>query len=1423
MLCAFLFDVGAVNGQSPTPEEVRAAVRVDSSEAIWEADRLGQKFSLDADVLYLDRVWQVGWVALADGNVQFFRPTKTGSVKVGTHVRLVGHLAEDGSLEERLLEVTTLDSEGLDFTPREFTSFKDAIIGGAARYEVTALVNSQEEVDVGRLQLQLSINDFSVPAFYLVAPGETPPDLVSQRIRFDAAYIAGEKGNPRKSQFWIPPASLEVLGPLGTDPVFDRERTLIGDLRAEDEGSVVRIEGTVLEQVPGESITIDDGTGQATVRTGQTRVLRRNDPVEIVGVPRREGIGWTLTSGCYRPSADDWQARSSLGLEVIRTARGIDSLDEENAANALPVQLQGIVAAVFPAHRKVFLVDSTGGVTLDWQVAGALPTPGMGIQVSGITSQGLVEAQVSAVKFEETREVPLPMPRLVSHEQIATGMEESEWVEVQGYLKSTKKRPWGTELSLVLEGGDLTAVLPGIDLESMPAGSLGRFQGIIHTDRSLEGVVLVLSPREVPELLQSPLKDPVAEVKELSTIAVLRDRGATGRALRWRKTEGVVNYADASGLLYLQDETGAIQVRLRADESLPAIGSTIIAVGLPAREQRQRYLREAYLRPAVNELAQTPRFLETDTALDRNLQGSLVECEGRLTRKILEDGSHRLTFDWGTNQFTARFEATHITAAALPPVGSRVHVTGVYVPTFNTANQLNGFALLGRQAGDLEIVGAAPWWTAKRIGGIAVGLGIALFLGAAWLVTLRRRVKQQTEEIRSRLERERELTQRNTEIVANASDIIFTVTLDGRFLTLNPRGEALLGLPSGRVFEHVFTEFFFDEEQKPVGLPTVSGRTERIQCKMLGLIGEPTWVEINIRCLREEGIPSGFLGIVRDISERKEYEEALEKARISAEESAKAKSAFLANMSHEIRTPMNGVIGMSNLLLDTSMDNEQRSFAHTIRESAESLLTILNDILDFSKIEAGKLNFEHIPFDLVETIEGALEIIAPRASAKGLELILDVGTELPDHFMGDPGRLRQVILNLVGNAIKFTEEGEVVLKVRAEEIDEGKANLKFSVRDTGIGLTEEAQQRLFKAFEQADVSTTRRFGGTGLGLAISRQIVELWGGQIGVESAPDEGADFWFELPTPYGVSEGTHKRLERLPSLVGGRVLIVDDNSTNRRILRRYLSVWGMSVDAAESGPEALTFVERADREERPYEFVLLDYHMPEMDGEELAAILHRQPNAGKRKVLLLSSLDFQLTAESMQTLGICATLTKPIRRSVLRTTLAELKWSNDQTGTNSSNAPQAKSNVVLSEGRALKVLVAEDNAVNQRVARLQLERLGFHVEVVGNGLEALEALQMSSFDVVLMDCQMPEMDGFEATRRIRREERFDNLKIIAMTARAMESDRALCFEAGMDEYVSKPVRPNELRLAFERSGVSALASQSSGGQTTRSAAKDA
>ena len=628
-------------------------------------------------------------------------------------------------------------------------------------------------------------------------------------------------------------------------------------------------------------------------------------------------------------------------------------------------------------------------------------------------------------------------------------------------------------------------------------------------------------------------------------------------------------------------------------------------------------------------------------------------------------------------------------------------------------------------------------------------------------------------------------------LIESTIDALMTTDPRGIITDVNKQMEALTGCTRDELIGAPFKDYFTDPERAEAGIKLVlsEGKVSNYELTARARDGKETVVSYNAATFHDRDRKlKGVFAAARDVTERKLFDRTLQEKNVELQAANVAKREFLAVMSHEIRTPMNGILGMTELTLNTELTSSQRDYLKVVKSSAESLLTLLNDLLDFSKIEAGKLELENIAFDLRDTLGDTLQTLATRAGEKGLELSLHIRPEVPDALFGDPHRLRQIVVNLVGNALKFTERGEIAVQVENAGNIDGQALVRFAVVDTGIGIAPAAHTSIFSAFEQADTSTTRRYGGTGLGLAITRQIVELMGGEIKVESELGRGSTFSFSAR--FGLQTGRGDG-DQWPELKHLRVLVVDDHPSNRMILRELFTSWQMEVVEADGARTAMIALRAAQRTGQPFALMVTDLMMPEVDGFGLAALMQQDAALRETRIILLTSAGRTEDVVRCRAAGIAAQLSKPVKHSLLLDTILEV-------GGHARKVPNAT--LRIPRQRPLRILLAEDNAVNQQVAVANLEAWGHSVTVASDGKVAVDALARASFDLVLMDSQMPGMGGFEATAAIRQREHGTgaHTPIIAMTANVMKGFREECMAAGMDGYVSKPIRLHELVAAM-------------------------
>jgi PAS domain S-box-containing protein len=1126
--------------------------------------------------------------------------------------------------------------------------------------------------------------------------------------------------------------------------------------------------------------------------------IAARNPV-VCGVPRWQSVVAAASFALLLAPVGEAQSPNDRPRTLTKVSQ-IRALSAEEAGRKYPIRLEGVITYIAPEYRVTFFQDDTAGIYLFGQSDSQIAA-GSRVEVDGNTTPGEYAPSIDNAKIRVLGHAALPPASLQSMDRLFTGREDSQWVAVQGIVHSVAiedRLPpdmrQGTPqlvLQIAADGHQFKARIRQFqrdkdyrDLVDATVTVRGACGTLFNNRRQLTGVQLF-----VPNLDQVTVDVPApadrygTPVSPISSVLQFSPQEVSGRRIHVR---GVVTLRTPGSRLVVQDGTGGVVVETSQSAEVAA-GDLVDAIGFPAAGRYVPILHAGDFRKIG--VGRLPAPVDIDKNTEPGIHDAELVSIGALLLDQSQNGDDRiLTMQHGDLVFAAQIGRREDVSGRIQSLrnGSQLRLIGVWSVETDGNGQPAAYRMLLRSPADIVVLRESAWWTRQRVLILLAFLAGVILLILFWAAILRHRVDVQTEALRGALE--------------STADGILVVDSEGRPVTCNRKFLDIWGasqdflkgtdvarlqfaanqLKNPEAFLRKMRDLYKDHEAKSDDI------LEFNDGRVFERHSEPQVVN---------GKGVGRVWGLRDVTHQHRVQEELARAKAAAESSSQAKSEFLANMSHEIRTPMNGVMGMTGLLLETALNPEQRDYAETVRRSADALLTVINDILDFSKIEAGKLTIELQPVDLRQVLEEVNELLAQKAEEKKLDLILEYPPHLPGHFQGDGGRIRQVLTNLIGNALKFTEKGQVVVSVECHDQAE-KTDVKVSVQDTGPGIAAHKLASLFQKFTQGDGSTTRVYGGTGLGLAISKQLVELMGGSIGVDSRPGEGSTFWFQLT----LHRDAHSQHRPAPAanLEDLRVMIVDDNEVNRRVLHEQVTSWGMRNGSFASGEKVVENMLQAKAAGDPYHFVLLDYQMPGPDGAAVADAIKNEPAIRDAVVILLTSVGHWSDVRPMEGKRIDASLVKPVRQSQLLNTMAKA-WSKHQGSTFSDRFSRLREPVRSDAGRfagkGIRVLVVEDNVVNQKVAGLMLEKLGLHVDFAGNGVEALRMCAEVAYSMIFMDCQMPQMDGYTAAREIRARARGGwRVPIVAMTAEAMAGARESCLAAGMDDYIAKPVQRGEL-----------------------------
>ncbi len=1108
-------------------------------------------------------------------------------------------------------------------------------------------------------------------------------------------------------------------------------------------------------------------------------------------------------------------AQTDQKPQVLTTVASIRTLSSGDAKRKMPIRLRGVITYRSPDYAVTFFQDATAGIFLFIPQSDREITTGSQVELEGTTAPGDFAPSIEQIRVRLLGRAPLPTPTFTTLPELLTGRQDSQWIETSGIVRTARiedrlppdMRRGPPHLVLGIASGrdsfkarikDFPKDIDCNRLVDSVVTVRGASGTLFNDRRQLIGVQLFVPSLDQLKIEQAGPADPYTISRSpIASLMQFTPRREPGRLMH---VQGVVTLAVPGVLAFVQDHSGGVVVLLDHQQATVEPGDLVDAIGFPSAGQYAPGLQNGSLRKTGRGTLPEPFDLSATAGPLSDHDAELVRVTGTLIDQTRSGESHVLSMRAGSQNFSARLDerSTDNNVRSLRP-GSVLQITGVWSVEADVFGRPAEYRVLLRSNTDVRILQAGTWWTSQRIL-VLLGLLFTLVsLASLWVILLHRRVDERTETLRATLD--------------STADGVLAVNSKGRVLTFNQKFVEMWRIPEHLVLsgdEALLLKTLMDQLKDPdklVNELSPPGDNHLPGCDDTLLLKDGRIFERHSEPQRVKGHDVGRVWGFRDVTERRRVLAELEAAKDAAEVANRAKSEFLASMSHEIRTPMNGVIGMTALLLDTPLSPLQKDFAESIRLSGEALLTIINDILDFSKIEAGKMTIDPIPFDFSTIVEDVATLLAPRVDEKEIELILRYAPQSPRYLIGDAGKIRQVLLNLTGNAVKFTDRGHVLVEVDCPEFTPVDASIRVAVSDTGIGISKDKQGSLFQDFSQVDSSPTRRFAGTGLGLAISKRLIEAMGGNIQVESEPGSGSTFSFTLKLPRDQRE--QKQTTPSADLAGLKALIVDDNAVNRRVLAEQLSSWGMQHSEDESGPAAIERMREAARIGKPFDIILLDYRMPDMDGETVGRAIKGEPALAAAVLICLTSSPGAHDSLLFHKAGFSAYLTKPVRPSVLARLMA-VAWARRHDEPTSvlllhdavNPRPEMETSAVPAPvARNRRILLAEDNSVNQKVAKALLEKLACRVDVVGNGKEALQMWRALPYDALVLDCHMPEMDGYEVTRVIRKSESPDShVPVIAMTANVLPGDRLVCIAAGMDDFIPKPVRAADLKRILER-----------------------
>jgi PAS domain S-box-containing protein len=1097
---------------------------------------------------------------------------------------------------------------------------------------------------------------------------------------------------------------------------------------------------------------------------------------------------------------------------VITSAAAVRRLPVALAAQGLPVRISGVVTFVGPSG-VLFVQDATAGIYVFLnrsEVTGDLET-GKSVTVEGITTPGAFCPSIDRARITVGPVRKMPPPKRPSIDAALSGSLDSQWAELRGTVQSAAIIRKELVLTLNNLGHSFTVEMPDfppswlnslIDDEISATGAIStRF----NDRRQLIGInIFVPGPSFISitrTAKNDPFKIPLASLRAVGQFT----SDPNSHRIRVR---GTVVAVEPGGTLYVSDGSDSMLVRGKTCDAKP--GDLVEVVGFRAVHDFRRTLEDAICRDQGPGASFVPKPLDPKQAFENDDQNpalatrndmQLVSTQATLVQTLYGARSERLLLDGGGGKvFGAILPLGDGKAESDLEAGSMLRLTGLCLMSYDALQQADSFQLLLRSPSDIAVLSRPPWWNIRHALWLVGLLIVTGCVALVWIIMLRKRVEEQTSLIRIRLEHESALENRYRDLFQTNLAAVLSFDKDGEILDCNPAfarmvaratTDELIGrrLPGAIIDAASYEQLISDLRDH--------GNARRPELCLTDAEGNIVWVYANVSSTTGEDAAITFQATLIDISAQRRFEQELVRAKEEAEAANRLKGEFLANMSHEIRTPMNAILGMTSLALSVEVSEEVREYLRMAQDAANQLLTLLDDVLDYSKVEAGKLVLEKIEFSPREVVKRTARMLALKAHEKGLELLYTVDQDVPSVLVGDPYRLQQLLVNFIGNAVKFTKQGQVTISVNGRDESAKAYRIQFSVQDTGIGIEPGRQSKIFDPFTQADGSTTRNYGGSGLGLSICSQIVSLMGGQISIESRVGEGSKFTFDClfeqpqlghgaPTP---DASNHLR--------NRHVLILTGNVAASSMLEQLTASWGMLPSAASSIENAKDLFQSAHERNTPFDLLLADRHLDTEDGFEAVAALRDCAQIQTPAIMMLSCALMGRDLSRCRKLPASNYVLKPVDVEELKSALSQLIQSSEP----QDQRKFGSKTVLPNRAASLKILLAEDNAINRKLAFALLKKAGHDVVMVENGQDAVTECENRVFDAVLMDVQMPVMDGFEATAQIRNLSDRHNAEvpIIALTAHALPGYREKCLKAGMNAYLTKPIDPAKLLKLLE------------------------